>query len=43
MPGVACTPLDPALGIGWPLPIDPDDEAQLSAKDRSAPPFAALP
>ena len=27
MAGVACTPLDPALGIDWPLPIDPDDQA----------------
>lgn len=42
MPGVACSPIDPALGIAWPLPIDPDDEAQLSAKDRSAPTFAEL-
>jgi len=42
MPGVACSPLDPDLGIGWPLPIDPDDEAQVSAKDRSAPRFADL-
>lgn len=37
MAGVACTPLDPQLGIDWPLPIDPDDPAQLSAKDRDAP------
>lgn len=42
MPGVACSPIDPALGISWPLPIDPDDEAQLSAKDRCAPTFAEL-
>lgn len=37
MAGVACTPLDPDLGIDWPLPIDPDDPAQLSVKDRDAP------
>lgn len=37
MPGRACTPLDPALGIDWPLPIDPDDPSQVSAKDRDAP------
>lgn len=37
MAGVACTPLDPQLGIAWPLPVDPDDPAQLSAKDRDAP------
>ena len=42
MPGVACSPLDPALGIDWPLPIDPDDPAQISAKDRDAPLFSQL-
>jgi len=42
MPGVACSPLDPDLGITWPLPIDPDDPGQVSAKDRSAPRFAEL-
>ena len=42
MAGVACTPLDPALGIAWPIEIDPDDPAQVSAKDRSAPTFAEL-
>lgn len=42
MAGVACNPLDPALGIAWPLPVDADDPAQLSAKDRSAPTFAQL-
>jgi dTDP-4-dehydrorhamnose 3,5-epimerase len=39
---VACTPLDPALGIDWPLPIDPADRAQVSAKDLDAPLFAQL-
>ena len=42
MAGVACNPLDPALGIEWPLPIDVDDRAQISAKDLSAPLFADL-
>jgi dTDP-4-dehydrorhamnose 3,5-epimerase len=42
MAGVACTPLDPALGIPWPLPIDPDDRVQVSEKDRDAPLFAQL-
>ena len=42
MAGVACSPLDPALGIPWPLPIDPDDASQVSAKDRDAPLMAAL-
>lgn len=37
MEGVACTPLDPDLGIGWPIPVDPDDPGQVSAKDRDAP------
>ncbi len=42
MPGVAVDPLDPALAIPWPIEIDPDDTAALSAKDRSAPRFADL-
>lgn len=37
MSGTAIAPLDPALGIAWPLPVDPDDPAQLSVKDRDAP------
>ena len=43
MAGAACGPLDPALGIDWPLPIDPGDRRQISAKDRDAPRFADLP
>ncbi len=42
MAGVACNPLDPALGIEWPLPVDVDDRAQISAKDLAAPLFADL-
>lgn len=42
MPGLACTPLDPALGIAWPLPVDPDDPSQVSTKDRDAPCLADL-
>ena len=42
MAGEACTPLDPDLGIEWPLPIDVDDPAQISSKDRNAPRFATL-
>ena len=42
MAGVACTPLDPALGIDWPLPIDPDDASQVSVKDRDAPLLSEL-
>lgn len=42
MAGVACSPLDPALGIDWPLPIDQDDAAQVSTKDRDAPHLSQL-
>jgi dTDP-4-dehydrorhamnose 3,5-epimerase len=42
MDGAACNPLDPALGIAWPLPIDPTDRAQISAKDATAPPLAEV-
>jgi dTDP-4-dehydrorhamnose 3,5-epimerase len=42
MAGQACTPLDPELGIDWPLPIDADDPGQISVKDRNAPRLADL-
>jgi len=42
MTGVAVHPLDPALGIAWPLPIDPDDRSQLSAKDAGQPTLAEV-
>lgn len=42
MAGVAVNPLDPALGIDWPLPVDFDDVAQVSAKDRALPKLAEL-
>lgn len=42
MPGWACTPLDPSLGIEWPLPVDPTDPSQLSVKDAGAPMFAEV-
>lgn len=42
MAGVACSPLDPALGIDWPLPVDPADRAQVSEKDLAAPLFADI-
>ena len=42
MAGTACNPLDPALGIEWPIAVDPGDRAQVSAKDLNAPMFAAL-
>ncbi len=37
MDGIAVTPLDPALGIQWPIELDPTDRAMVSAKDRDAP------
>lgn len=43
MAGMACTPLDPALGIDWPIPVDRDDRSQISAKDLDAPRLADLP
>jgi dTDP-4-dehydrorhamnose 3,5-epimerase len=42
MPGVAVSPLDPALGIAWPVPVRDGDLAQVSAKDRSAPLLAEV-
>lgn len=42
MAGTALTPLDPELGISWPIPLDPDDRAQVSAKDAAAPRLADL-
>jgi dTDP-4-dehydrorhamnose 3,5-epimerase len=43
MTGVAVTPLDPALGIAWPIAPDPSNPALVSAKDAAAPRFADLP
>jgi dTDP-4-dehydrorhamnose 3,5-epimerase len=42
MAGAAVHPLDPALGIRWPLPVDPADPAHLSEKDRNLPTLAEL-
>ncbi len=42
MAGVALSPVDPELAIPWPVPIDPDDPAFVSPKDRSAPSLASL-
>jgi dTDP-4-dehydrorhamnose 3,5-epimerase len=39
MAGSAINPLDPALDIKWPLPIDSDDRSIISEKDVSLPPF----
>lgn len=40
MAGIGISPLDPALGIAWPLPVDPTDPAVLSAKDTALPTLA---
>ena len=37
MSGTAVNPLDPDLGIVWPLPVDANDHAQVSAKDAGLP------
>ena len=42
MPGVAISPLDPGLAIAWPVAIDEDDLAYVSAKDRGAPTLAEV-
>lgn len=42
MAGTALTPLDPELGISWPIPLDAGDRAQVSAKDAAAPCLADL-
>ena len=39
MAGTAVNPFDPALGIEWPVEIDKDDRAVLSAKDAGLPPL----
>ena len=37
MAGACVHPLDPALAIPWPVPIDPSDPSRLSAKDAAQP------
>jgi dTDP-4-dehydrorhamnose 3,5-epimerase len=37
MSGAAVNPLDPDLGIVWPIPVDVDDRALISAKDAGLP------
>lgn len=39
MAGISFDPLDPALSIPWPMPIDASDPAVLSAKDAALPTF----
>lgn len=40
MPGRSCSPF--GLGFDWPLPVDVDDRAKVSAKDAAAPTLADL-
>lgn len=42
MSGVAVTPLDATLGVAWPIPIDPNDHDQISAKDAAAPTLSSI-
>jgi dTDP-4-dehydrorhamnose 3,5-epimerase len=42
MSGAAVHALDPALGIEWPIAIDPDNPSLLSAKDCALPTLAEL-
>ncbi|HEX3589690.1 MAG TPA: dTDP-4-dehydrorhamnose 3,5-epimerase [Pseudonocardiaceae bacterium] len=39
MAGTALTPLDPYLGVAWPIAVDTDDRTQISEKDFKAPTF----
>jgi len=40
MPGIAVNPLDPKLGIAWPIAVDVADRSQISAKDAGLPALA---
>ncbi len=40
MAGTAFSPMDAALGITWPLPVDIANPAHISAKDAAAPLFS---
>jgi dTDP-4-dehydrorhamnose 3,5-epimerase len=42
MAGVAVNPLDEDLSIAWPLPVNVDNPAQVSAKDAGLPKFSEL-
>jgi dTDP-4-dehydrorhamnose 3,5-epimerase len=39
MPGVSVNPLDPELGVAWPIAVEPTDRAMVSGKDIAAPPL----
>lgn len=42
MAGVAVNPLDPALGIAWPVPVEDGNRMQVSAKDAGLPTLAEV-
>ncbi|MDP9805592.1 dTDP-4-dehydrorhamnose 3,5-epimerase [Trueperella bonasi] len=42
MPGSALAPLDPELGINWPVPVDTNNRAMISEKDLNAPRLSEL-
>jgi dTDP-4-dehydrorhamnose 3,5-epimerase len=42
MAGTSVNPLDDELDIQWPIPIDPDNRDQISAKDAAAPTLAEV-
>lgn len=42
MAGVSVDPLDPRLGIPWPLPVDRADRASVSKRDASLPSLAEV-
>ncbi len=42
MAGSAINPLDPALGIDWPVAVDTTNFAQVSQKDSGAPPLSEV-
>lgn len=42
MTGVAFAPLDPGLGIDWPISVDAADRLLVSAKDAAAPCFSGV-
>ncbi|AGL16738.1 dTDP-4-dehydrorhamnose 3,5-epimerase family protein [Actinoplanes sp. N902-109] len=39
-PHIGVHPLDPALGVRWPVPVAADDATRLSVRDASQPTFA---
>jgi dTDP-4-dehydrorhamnose 3,5-epimerase len=42
MSAISVNPLDATLAIAWPIAIEPDDRAQISAKDAAAPTWDAV-